>query len=398
MGMRPQGRAAEGERQPRQELTRRRSPATRSCADLIAAAAGLCRARTFPRRSFPEAPARPGQGCRSRPHSGRGGSGAAISGAGPWSRHRLVTASDRAGSPQGSRLSRKWTSAQSQHRRPIPAWTGPSGAGPWHSLQVPSNGVLPSQVVPGGGVLVRGVFRRRRARRRNRPGGQPAGPGWARCFSAGKARQRRRSRRGARGPEKDLERPGRAQREAGCAPGRACETDQAGMRRGPRRREPGAGGPKRDRRGSERDGQGKPPCRAGRIMRAVEGVERAAPVAGPVCWPQEPAAAVGDDGSAGQCQGALQAGNGHASHGQATGGQLREQGNQRRGTARPGQVAEPRPRSGRSRYRDQAQPRGGTACPGMARELVRVQRPPPSARGLVPGRRGPPRSACWPLA
>ena len=242
MGMRPQGRAAEGERQPRQELTRRRSPATRSCADLIAAAAGLCRARTFPRRSLPEAPARPGQGCRSRPHSGRGGSGAAISGAGPWSRHRLVTASDRAGSPQGSRLSRKWTSAQSQHRRPIPAWTGPSGAGPWHSLQVPSNGVLPSQVVPGGGVLVRGVFRRRRARRRNGPGGQPAGPGWARCFSAGKARQRRRSRRGARGPEKDLERPGRAQREAGCAPGRACETDQAGMRCGPRRRGPGAGG------------------------------------------------------------------------------------------------------------------------------------------------------------
>jgi hypothetical protein len=32
----------------------------------------------------------------------------------------------------------------------------------------------------------------------------------------------------ARGPEKDLGCPERAQREPGCAPGRACETDKPG--------------------------------------------------------------------------------------------------------------------------------------------------------------------------
>jgi len=34
-------------------------------------------------------------------------------------------------------------------------------------------------------------------------------------------------------PGKDLGCPERAQREPGCAPGRACETEQAGIRRGP---------------------------------------------------------------------------------------------------------------------------------------------------------------------
>src|SRR5262249_50598635 len=40
---------------------------------------------------------------------------------------------------------------------------------------------------PGGGVWS-GVSRRRKARRRNRAGGQPAGFGRERCFSAGKRR------------------------------------------------------------------------------------------------------------------------------------------------------------------------------------------------------------------
>ena len=50
-----------------------------------------------------------------------------------------------------------------------------------------------SLVVPGGGVLVRGVFRRRRERRRNRAGGQPGGPGSEDVFQRAK-KQRRRTR------------------------------------------------------------------------------------------------------------------------------------------------------------------------------------------------------------
>jgi hypothetical protein len=83
-----------------------------------------------------------------------------------------------------------------------------------------------------------GVSRRRRARRRNRAGGQPADPVRQDVF-----RQ-----------EKILKGPGRAKREAGCAPDRACETDQVGIRRDPatgdlthRYREAGTSPPPRTR-------------------------------------------------------------------------------------------------------------------------------------------------------
>jgi hypothetical protein len=79
--------------------------------------------------------------------------------------------------------------------------------------------LLREVAVPGGGVVVPGCPGAGRGagvigRERNRPARL------LKMFSAGK----------------DLEWPGRAQREAGCAPARACETDQAGIRRGPRRR------------------------------------------------------------------------------------------------------------------------------------------------------------------
>ncbi len=97
-----------------------------------------------------------------------------------------------------------------------------------------------SLVVPGGGVLVRGVFRRRRERRRNRAGGQPGGPGGEDVFQ--RAKKECAGEAGSEGcgprPGKDLGCPERAQREPGCAPARACETEQAGIRRGPRHREP----------------------------------------------------------------------------------------------------------------------------------------------------------------
>ena len=72
-------------------------------------------------------------------------------------------------------------------------------------------------------------------------GGSATGrPGWRRCFSAGKERKERtapaKPAPSRPRPEKDLGRPGRAKREAGCAPARACETDQVGIRRGTRHR------------------------------------------------------------------------------------------------------------------------------------------------------------------
>lgn len=55
-----------------------------------------------------------------------------------------------------------------------------------------------------------GVFRRRKARRRNRAGGQPDGPVRARCFSAGKEEGSvgNADTANARGSEKDLDRTG----------------------------------------------------------------------------------------------------------------------------------------------------------------------------------------------
>ena len=47
------------------------------------------------------------------------------------------------------------------------------------------HGVPSFALVPGGGAWV-GVFRRRKARRRNRAVGQPAGPGRTRCFQRAK--------------------------------------------------------------------------------------------------------------------------------------------------------------------------------------------------------------------
>jgi hypothetical protein len=54
--------------------------------------------------------------------------------------------------------------------------------------------MLPFAGSPGDGVLVRGVFRRRKARRRNRAGAQPGGPDGQDVFQRQKKELRRRSR------------------------------------------------------------------------------------------------------------------------------------------------------------------------------------------------------------
>src|SRR6266496_4477102 len=74
-----------------------------------------------------------------------------------------------------------------------------------------------SLVVPGGGVLVRGVFRRRRERRRNRAGGQPGGPGGEDVFQRAKGR----NCAGAAGPEGDGPRPGKRSWLSGASAARA---------------------------------------------------------------------------------------------------------------------------------------------------------------------------------
>src|SRR6266516_2870682 len=75
-----------------------------------------------------------------------------------------------------------------------------------------------SLVVPGGGVLVRGVFRRRKERRRNRAGAQPGGPGGQDVLQRAKNWPAQPAPGDARGREKISDRPGRAQREHDCAP------------------------------------------------------------------------------------------------------------------------------------------------------------------------------------
>ena len=81
---------------------------------------------------------------------------------------------------------------------------------------------------PGGSAGVIGRERNRAARA-------------AKMFSSG--HQKRAPAKPAPGArpaarEKILAVPGRAQREPGCAPDRACETEQAGIHPGPRHREP----------------------------------------------------------------------------------------------------------------------------------------------------------------
>jgi len=87
---------------------------------------------------------------------------------------------------------------------------------------------------PGGGVWICGVFRCGRTRRRNRAGVQLAGPAGQDVFPAVL-----KETSGGAGPgicrvrEKDLERLERAEREAGCAPGRGCEADKSVHAAGP---------------------------------------------------------------------------------------------------------------------------------------------------------------------
>ena len=143
--------------------------------------------------------------------------------------HTLVTSRSPAGS-QRSRRASMCASAQGQHSRPASAKTGPSGAGPWHSLQMASMSCSLRRWSPVAGswfVVCSGAGGQRR---RHRAGAQPDGPGGQDVFQRAKERNcaGEAGPRTARGPEKDLDRPERAQREAGCAPDRACETDKPG--------------------------------------------------------------------------------------------------------------------------------------------------------------------------
>src|SRR5260370_33769801 len=99
------------------------------------------------------------------------------------------------------------------------------------------HGLLPSlvRVAGGGGWFVVGSDAGRHAGGEGRSA--TGRPGWPRAFSAGQERTAPAKPAPSRPrSEKDLGRLGRAQREAGCAPARACETDQVGIRRGPRHR------------------------------------------------------------------------------------------------------------------------------------------------------------------